>query len=93
MTIALDIVHDPVAGRFETWVEERRCELDYRMQGSTMVITHTGVARQLEGRGIAAQLVQHALRWAREQGHRVQPQCSYVSAYMRRHPEWQDLAA
>lgn len=93
MTTALDIAHDPVAGRFEAWVEERRCELDYRMQGSIMLITHTGVPRQLEGRGIAAQLVQHALRWARGQGLRVQPQCSYVSAYMRRHPEWQDLAA
>jgi predicted GNAT family acetyltransferase len=36
-------------------------------------------------------LVAEALRWARTQGLRVQPRCSYVAAYMRRHPETQDL--
>jgi uncharacterized protein len=45
----------------------------------------------LEGRGIAAQLVQAALQWARSEGLKVDPVCSYVDVYMRRHSEWQDL--
>ena len=56
-------------------------------------MNHTGVPRPLEGRGIAAQLVATALAWARTQGHKVKPTCSYVAAYMRRHPETQDLLA
>jgi predicted GNAT family acetyltransferase len=58
-----------------------------------MRMTHTGVPRELEGRGIAAALVETALTWAREQGYKVVPLCSYVRRYIGRHPEWQDLVA
>jgi len=58
-----------------------------------VVFHHTGVPRALEGRGLAAQLVAHGLAWARAQGLKVVPSCSYVDAFMRRHPEWQDLRA
>ena len=87
----LEIRHLPESGRFEATVEGLRCELDYRLSPGRMHITHTGVPRPLEGRGIAAALVQHGLAWAREQGLKVDPVCSYVAVYLRRHPEWQDL--
>lgn len=90
-TPQLDIQHHPEQGRFEAIVEGLRCEVDYRLSTGTMHITHTGVPRELEGRGIAAALVQRALGWAREQGLKVDPVCSYVAVYLRRHPEWQDL--
>jgi predicted GNAT family acetyltransferase len=47
----------------------------------------------LQGQGLAAALVAQALDWARQQGLRVRPTCSYVASYMRRHPETQDLLA
>ena len=90
-TPELDIQHHPEQGRFEAIVEGLRCEVDYRLSAGTMHITHTGVPRQLEGRGIAAAMVQRALSWAREQKLKVDPVCSYVAVYLRRHPEWQDL--
>jgi predicted GNAT family acetyltransferase len=92
-TPSLHIVHHPDIGRFEAIVDGLRCEADYRLDGRTMHMTHTGVPRALEGRGIAAALVKAALQWAREQGYRVNPVCSYVQVYLRRHPEWQDVAA
>lgn len=92
-TKPLDIVHRPEIGRFEATVDGLRCEADYVLQNGIVRMTHTGVPRALEGRGIAAALVSHALSWARAEGHKVQPLCSYVVAYMRRHPEWQDLQA
>lgn len=87
----LDIQHRPEQGRFEATVEGLRCELDYRLSTGRMHITHTGVPRPLEGRGIAAALVQHALTWARQEQLKVDPVCSYVAVYLRRHPEWHDL--
>jgi predicted GNAT family acetyltransferase len=54
---------------------------------------HTYVPPSLEGRGIAGALVRAALEHARTAGWRVQPACSYVAAYMRRHPETADLLA
>ena len=89
----LDIRHLRDQGRFEATVEGLRCEVDYVMQGQVMAITHTGVPRQLEGRGLAAALVAHTLGWARAEGLKVRPVCSYVQVYLRRHPEWQDLQA
>jgi uncharacterized protein len=89
----LNIAHHPEIGRFETTVDGLRCEADYRLDGSVMRMTHTGVPSQLEGRGIAAALVHTALSWARTEGYKVDPLCSYVRVYIKRHPEWQDLLA
>ena len=89
----LSIQHRPELQTFEAIVDGHRCVADYRLSGGIMRMTHTFVHPSLEGRGIAAQLVQAALQWAREQGCKVDPVCSYVRIYMRRHPEWLDLQA
>ena len=61
--------------------------------GPVRVAEHTLVPCELEGRGIAGQLVSALIADARAQGFRIVPQCSYVAAQFRRHPEWADLAA
>jgi predicted GNAT family acetyltransferase len=61
--------------------------------GLVRVAEHTLVPRQLEGRGIAGKLVAALIADAREQGFRIEPECSYVAAQFRRHSEWADLAA
>lgn len=83
----LTITHDAPAQRFTTLVDQLRSEVCYELSGATMLLTHTGVPAALEGRGIAAALVRAALDHARTQGLKVRPLCSYVQAYMRRHPE------
>ncbi|HSI59782.1 MAG TPA: GNAT family N-acetyltransferase [Ideonella sp.] len=93
MTPALTIEHNPGASRFEAHVDGLLCDASYQMIGGVMWMTHTGVPPALEGRGIAAQLVGTALAYARAQGLKVKPTCSYVAAYMQRHPETQDLLA
>ena len=87
------IHHDPRAGRFETLIEGLRCELDYRLDGRVMRIHHTGVHPRLEGRGIAAALVSAAVAHARDEGLLIQPLCSYVRTWLRRHPEHADLVS
>ena len=56
-----------------------------------VAFAHTIVPPELGGRGIASRLVQHALAWAREQGLKVRPDCSFVRAYMDKHPEYADM--
>jgi predicted GNAT family acetyltransferase len=56
-----------------------------------MTFTHTEVAPEVEGRGIASRLVQGALEQARAQGLKVVPRCRFVSAYIAKHPEFADL--
>lgn len=83
----LTVRHLPQQGRFEAIVEGQSCHLDYRLDGHLMRIHHTGVAPSLEGRGIASLLVQAAVDHARAHALRIQPLCSYVQTWFRRHPE------
>lgn len=85
------ITHDAATSSFEARVDGGVAECVYRLQGGVMNIVHTEVPPASEGRGVAAALVQAALAHARAQGLRVRPSCSYVRAYMRRHPDTQDL--
>jgi len=91
--IAVQVTHNEAARRFEATVDGRLARCDYRRVGNTMQIHHTEVPVELEGRGIAGQLVAAALAWARAQGLAVAPYCSYVRSYMQRHPESKDLLA
>ena len=87
----VDVIHNSAASRFEATVEGQLCVCQYRMYGRLMMFTHTGVPTALRGRGIAAELVRVALDHARAHGFKVRPDCSYVEAYMRRHPDTQGL--
>jgi predicted GNAT family acetyltransferase len=85
------VIHNAAAMRFEVVLHGQVAVCSYRRQADVLVLTHTEVPAALQGQGMAAALVQAALDWARGQGLRVRPRCSYVSSYMRRHALTQDL--
>ena len=88
-----EVRHNPARNRFETTVDGHVCTCDYQLRGDVLWMTHTGVSSAVGGRGIAAELVRVALAWAAEKKYRVEPSCSYVEVYMRRHPETLALMA
>lgn len=61
--------------------------------GEVRVAEHTLVPRELEGQGLAGQLVRALIADAADQGFRIEPQCSYVAAQFARHPDWANLRA
>lgn len=85
------VTHQAAARRYETVVEGHRSVCEYELEGSRMIFTHTVVPPELQGRGIAGQLVRAALDGARAAGYTVVPQCSYVATFIGKHPEYQDL--
>lgn len=85
------VVHNADAQRFEIRQAEHLAICSYQRSGTLLDLDHTVVPQALQGQGLAALLVQAALDWAREQGLRVRPTCSYVASYMKRHPQTQDL--
>ena len=68
-------------------------ELTFNRHNGVMTIDHTGVPVALEGRGIAAALVNKVIEDARAENFKIAPLCSYVAAQFHRHPEWRDLLA
>ena len=95
-----DVIHNRAARRFEVALGDALGVCEYRVEdsegaGAQRVLTlhHTEVPAALQGRGIAADLVAAALAWARAEGFKVRPSCSYVAAYIKRHPDTADLLA
>ena len=78
--------------RFELDVEGGLVFASYRRAPGTVIITHTETPRALRGRGIASELVQGALELIRADGNKVVAGCGFVVDYLRRHPEFSDLA-
>lgn len=90
--VATRIDKDDARDRYELRLDDRVVgELDFRREGDLLSITHTGVAPSHRGQGLAAELVEFALREVRESGLKVLPYCSYVSDYIAKHPEHREL--
>ena len=89
-----DVIQDnPAHSRFEMRVEGETAFITYRRTPEAVELLHAEVPSQLEGRGHGARLVRGVLDHLRAEGAKVRPYCSFVVAYVRRHPEVQDLLA
>lgn len=96
MTQTVDIEREDngAHGRYVVRLDNDEAIMTYReQQPGVLVFDHTLVPPQFRGTGIAAQLVQRGIDDARAEGNKIVPQCSYVAAQFRRHPEWADLPA
>ncbi|WP_431473171.1 GNAT family N-acetyltransferase [Ornithinimicrobium sp. W1665] len=65
--------------------------LSYDTIGNTVDLHHTVVDPAHRNKGVAAALVEEAVREIRAEKMSVRPTCSYVRAWMDQHPEHQDL--
>lgn len=87
-----DTVRDnPALYRFELDANGVTVVANYQIAGNVITFTHTEVPPQARGGGIASRLIAGALQAARERGLKVVARCSFVSAYLAKHPEFQDL--
>lgn len=85
------VTHNEEAHRFEATVDGFRSLITYRQSPDRLILQHTEVPAPLEGKGLAAKLTRTALDFARANHLRVVPLCPYVSSFLRRHREYQDL--
>ncbi len=90
-----EIRHEPASQRFVIDRDGLTALIQYRPLDDSRSIdfyrTYTPPA--LRGNGLASRLTEHALRFAREHGHKVVPSCPFVATFIARHPEYRDLVA
>lgn len=79
------VQHEP--GRFFVNVDGAEAELLYERRGDLLDVRHTFTPPALRGRELAARLTEAAFAYARAEGLRIVPTCSYTGAYLARHPE------
>ena len=89
----LNVIHNEQAHRFELPTDGLRALLTYRRFPDRIVFDHTEVPQPLEGKGLAAKLARFALDFARQHHLRVISLCPYISSFLRKHTEYQDLVS
>jgi predicted GNAT family acetyltransferase len=85
---------NPARSRFELDADGVTAVANYRRDGGgVLTFTHTEVPPQARHGGIASRLIEGALAVVRARGWKIVPRCSFVEAYVDKHPEVRDLLA
>lgn len=87
-----DIRHNSDRQRFETTVDGQLAFVEYLPSNDRLIVTHTAVPKQLEGRGVGSALAKTVLDHARQINYTVIALCPFIAAYLNRHPEYQDIS-
>ena len=87
----MGITNNQGLSRFEVLLPEGTGFLRYRIDSDTMHLLYVEVPPEARGHGVAGELSHAALEFAKERGLKVIPVCSYVVAYLRRHPEYSEM--
>jgi uncharacterized protein len=78
--------------RFETGEGDNTAYLEYLFRNNNeIVLLHTCVPNNMSGKGIALALAEHAFQYARKNKKLVRVHCSFVSGYVKQHPEVKKL--
>ena len=81
------VTDNQAASRFELRANGSLAELSYRRVGSRLVLIHTEVPAELEGRGIGGALVTAAVDRAAREGLTLVPLCPFARGWLQRHPD------
>jgi uncharacterized protein len=82
-----EVVDNADASRFEVRADGWLAELIYRRHGQRLVLVHTEVPPELEGRGIGGALVTAAIDVAAREGLTLVPLCPFARGWLERHPD------
>ncbi len=89
--MSAEIRNNTAQNRFELDVDGHMAFAYYRMAPGVITFVHTEVPPALSGRGAGSRLIRGALDQVRAQGLKVVPQCPFVSAFMGKHSEFNEL--
>ena len=81
------VVDRPEEQRFVLEVDGHEAELTYQRDGDRLVLVHTGVPDELEGRGLGGRLVRAALERAEADGLVLVPRCPFARSWLEKHPD------
>lgn len=85
------VFDNPEASRYEIIVGDQVAFLTYRRGDDNWLLAHTEVPEGLRGQGLGTILAKHALAEARKAGVKVTVKCPFVTSWLRRHHEYDDI--
>jgi predicted GNAT family acetyltransferase len=91
MTQPVQVTNNVAAQRFEAVLEGDVAFAEYRRIPEGLLLPHTVVPDAFAGRGVGGDLARAALEYARAEGLKVVPTCSFIAGWISRRPEYADL--
>ena len=92
--MTIEVRDVPEAHRFEAHLDgELAGSILYTVKPDAIVLVHTEVLPAFEGKGVGSVLVRRTLEELRARGTKIIPVCPFVTAYLRKHPEYLDVVA
>lgn len=91
MADPVEVTDNTAEHRFEVKLNGDTAFAEYRLKPGQIVLPHTVTPPAFEGKGVAGALARHAFGYARANGLKVVPTCPFMSAWVRKHPEFQDV--
>jgi predicted GNAT family acetyltransferase len=86
-----EVVDNELEDRFELWYGDRLAGFAaYRHRAGATVFVHTEIDPEFEGKGLGSALAGQALDQTVARGEAIIPVCPFISAYLRKHPEYDD---
>lgn len=82
----MDVTDNQAEHRFELATDGQPAVAMYVLDGDIITFTHTIVPPGAEGHGVGSRLIAGALAEVKQRGLKVVPQCAFVAAYLKRHP-------
>ncbi len=85
----ITVKHNSDRDRYEAYVgDDFAGYAAYVDEGDVRDFNHTVTAPAFSGQGVAGQVVRYALDDTVGEGKKILPTCSYVQAFVRKHPDW-----
>lgn len=88
----LDIQHDTKKHCFYVNFDNTQCALKYDVaEEGVLNFRSTYVPEAYRQQGIAGKIVKEGLEYAKANNYKIIPSCSFVKAFIKRHPEYAEL--
>ena len=87
----VEVINNTEAHRFEVKLEGHTAFAEYHLRPGKIVLPHTVVPPEFEGKGVASALARYAFGYARENGLKVIPTCPFMAGWVKKHPEQHDI--
>ncbi len=91
MPISYTLVRNEISNQYEFDLGNEKAILKYIPDGSVLTLVHTGVPEDRENQGIAHDLVQQSLDDIRQRQEKIIPLCPFVTSFIERNPQYEDL--
>lgn len=91
------VFNNTKAHRFELIVDGQTAFIDYQLEKTptnvpVYVFVHTEVPSIIGGKGVGSHLAKGALEQIQAEGAKLRSACSFISAFLQRHPEYAKIS-